>query len=92
MAGVVKQLSNGSASVMDKICPKLLKPLDVVGMTCLCKIVWTLETWKWQTGVLVPLFKNGYSEDVVQLPEDHAPQPLWDGLLQGDGEESLAVW
>ena len=48
---------------MDEIRPEYLKSLDVVGLswlTRLCSIAWQSGTvpLDWQTGVVIPLFKN----------------------------------
>ncbi|TWW66946.1 hypothetical protein D4764_20G0009780 [Takifugu flavidus] len=64
VAEVVKQLPGGGASEADEIRPGYLKALDVVGLswlTCICNITWTSGAvpLDWQTGVVVPIFKNG---------------------------------
>ncbi|KAI3360387.1 hypothetical protein L3Q82_002295 [Scortum barcoo] len=61
---VVRKLLGGKAPGVDEIRPDYLKSLDVVGLswlTRLCNIAWRLGTvpLEWQTGVVVPLFKNG---------------------------------
>lgn len=49
---------------MDEIRPEMLKALDVIGpsqLTCFFSVVWRSGTvpMKWQTGVVVPIFKKG---------------------------------
>ncbi|KAI3362600.1 hypothetical protein L3Q82_001686 [Scortum barcoo] len=64
---VVCKLLIGKVPGVDEIRPEYLKSLDVVGLswlTRLCNIAWWLGTvpLKWQTGMVVPLFKKGTGE------------------------------
>lgn len=58
---VFRKLLGGKALGVDKICPKYLKSLEVVGLTGLCSICWQsgTEPLDWATRVVVPLFKPG---------------------------------
>jgi len=71
VAEVVK-LFSGKAPGVDKICPELLKALDIVGLSWLTRLVnvaWRSGTVpvECQTGVVVPNVKKGGPEGVHQL-------------------------
>ena len=92
---VVCKLLSGKAPGMDEIHPEYLKSLGVVGLswlTCLCSIAWRpgIVPLVSQTGVVVPVIKKGEPEGVFQLSVDHTPQPPWENLFQGTGEENSA--
>ena len=91
----VKQLFSGSAPVLDELHPKLLKALEVVGLSLLTRlynIVWTTGTGplEWQTSAVVPLLKKGDQRACSNDWGNHTPQTLREGLLQGAGGESGA--
>ena len=91
---VVREPLSGKAPGVNEIHPESIKALDAVRLswlTCLCSISWQSGTvpLDWQTRVVVPLFK-GELEGVFQLSGDHTPQPPWESLFQGTGEENSA--
>lgn len=82
----VEQLCSGPG--VDEIHPESLKALDVWGLSWLthfCNIAWTMGAlpFKWQTGVVVPIFEKGDQKMCSNYRGDHTPQPPWEGLCQG---------
>ncbi len=68
VATAIKSLKSGKAAGVDEIRPEMLKSLgsgDILWLTRICRLVW--KTGKapadWQTGVVVPIFKNGDQRD-----------------------------
>ncbi|XP_042278774.1 uncharacterized protein LOC121904981 isoform X1 [Thunnus maccoyii] len=85
---VVKKLLSSKALGVDGIHPKMLKALDIVGLSWLARLF--SVTWRsgtvavdWQTGVVVLIFKKGNQGD-------HTTQPAGKSLYQGAGEEAPA--
>ena len=61
---VVKQLHSGTAPGVEEICPEMLKAVGVEGLSWLTHLINIARKSravpkKWQTGVVVPLFKMG---------------------------------
>lgn len=59
VADVVKKLLRGQMSGMDEIHSKMLKALDIVGLSFQCKVEFRDSTCRFQTKVVVSVFKKG---------------------------------
>lgn len=80
----VKKLFSGRVLGMENMPPGFLNALDVVGLTRFCNVAWTSGgvTMDWQTEVV-------FTQKGV-LGGDHTPQPSWQGLYRGTGEEGTS--
>ncbi len=72
VSDVVKKLLSGKVPAVDDIHPKMLKALDIVGLSWLTRlfdVAWRsgTVTVEWQTRVVAPIFKKGGLEGALQL-------------------------